>query len=79
MPNSAKSTGHTDIHLTGMGFDQFKNNNGTSKDTDYKCRFKDTQGNIIIEERNMTKVSDIEYICPTSPTNYTGPAIIEVN
>ena len=79
LPNSAKSTGHTDIHLTGMGFDQFKNNNGTSKDVSYKCRFKDTQGNIIIEERNMTRVSDIEYICPTSPTNYTGSAAIEIN
>jgi hypothetical protein len=26
----------------------------------------------------MTKVSDIEYVCPTSPTNYTGEAKIEV-
>lgn len=78
LPNSAKATGHTDIHLTGMGFDQFKNHNGTTKDVDYKCRYRDSSGQVVIDERNMTKVSDIEYICPTSPTNYTGEAIIEV-
>lgn len=80
LPNMAKGTGHTDIHLTGMLFDQFKNHNGTAKDIDYKCRYKDKgSGQIVIDERNMTKVSDIEYICPTSPTNFTGPAAIEVS
>jgi hypothetical protein len=62
-----------------MLFDQFKNHNGTTKDVDYKCRYRDPQGPVVIEERNMTKISDIEYVCPTSPTNYTGEAIIEVN
>lgn len=41
LPNSAKATGHTEIHLTGMLFDQFKNHNGTAKDVDYKCRYRD--------------------------------------
>jgi hypothetical protein len=41
MPNIASAGGHTDIHLTGMLFDQFKNHNGTSKELDFKCRFKD--------------------------------------
>lgn len=36
-------------------------------------------GNIIIEEKNMTRVSDIEYICATSPANYSGQAAIEIN
>ena len=80
MPTQAKGTGHTDIHLTGMLFDQFKNGNGTTKDTDYKCRFRGKDNNqIVIEERNMTKVSDIEYICPTSPTNYSGDTVIEIS
>jgi hypothetical protein len=62
-----------------MLLDQFKNSNGTTKDIDYKRRYKDKEGNVVIEERNMTKVSDIEYKCATAPTNYTGEAIIEVN
>lgn len=79
MPNAAARGGHTDIHLTGMLFDQFKNHNGTSKDIDFKCRFKDKMGNVVIEEKNMTRVSDIEYVCATSPCNYTGMAAIEIN
>jgi hypothetical protein len=63
MPNIATAGGHTDIHMTGMGFDQFKNHNGTAKELDWKCRFKDGMGNVIGDERNMTRVSDIEYIC----------------
>jgi hypothetical protein len=79
MPNAAARGGHTDIHLTGMLFDQFKNHNGTSKEIDFKCRFKDKMGNVVIEEKNMTRVSDIEYVCATSPCNYTGMAAIEIN
>ena len=29
-------------------------------------------------ERNMTRVSDIEYICTTPPSKYTGHTIIEI-
>jgi hypothetical protein len=79
MPNIASAGGHTDIHLTGMLFDQFKNHNGTSKELDFKCRFKDAMGNVIGDERNMTRVSDIEYICTTPPSKYTGDTIIEIN
>jgi phosphoribosylamine-glycine ligase len=79
LPNSAKATGHTDIHMTGMLFDQFKYSNGSSKDVDYKCRYRDKEGNVVIEEKNMTKVSDIEYVCATAPTNFTGEAVVEVN
>lgn len=45
MPNIATASGHTDIHLTGMLFDQLKNHNGTSKELDFQCRFKDAFGN----------------------------------
>jgi hypothetical protein len=79
MPNIATAGGHTNIHLTGMLFDQFKNHNGTSKELDWKCRFKDGMGNVIGDERNMTRVSDIEYICQTPPSKYTGETAIEVN
>jgi hypothetical protein len=79
MPNIASAGGHTDIHLTGMLFDQFKNHNGTSKDMDYKCRFKDDHGTVIGDERNMTKVSYIEYICTTPPSKFTGEVTIEIN
>jgi hypothetical protein len=46
---------------------------------DFKCRFKDAMGNVIGDERNMTRVSDIEYICTTPPSKYTGDTIIEIN
>ena len=62
-----------------MLYDQFKNHNGTSKELDFKCRFKDSTGAIIGEERNMTKVSDIEFICQTPPSKYTGDVTIEIN
>ena len=62
-----------------MLFDQFKHHNGTSKELDYKCRFRTEAGDAIGEEKNMTRVTDIEYICTTPPTNYVGNAVIEVN
>jgi hypothetical protein len=30
-------------------------------------------------EKNMTRVSDIEYICTTPPSKYTGEVAIQVN
>jgi hypothetical protein len=78
LPNLASAGGHTDIHLTGMLYDSFKNHNGTSKELDFKCRFKDENGTVIGTERNMTRVSDIEYICQTPPSRFTGHTIIEI-
>lgn len=79
MPNMATVSGGTPIHMTGMLFDQFKNHNGSTKDMDYKCRFIDDTHQVIGDERNMTQVSDTEYICVAPKSRYTGPTVIEVN
>jgi len=52
-PNMATISGGTPIHLTGMLFDQFKKDNGTTKQTDYKCRFVDDTGQVIGGEHDM--------------------------
>jgi hypothetical protein len=44
VPYQATAGGHTDIHIIGMLFDQFKNHNGSSKTVDYKCRFMTSAG-----------------------------------
>lgn len=54
MPNMATISGGTPIHLTGMLFDQFKKDNGDTKEMDYKCRYVDNTNRVIGEERNMT-------------------------
>jgi hypothetical protein len=74
----ATVSGGTPIHLSGMLFDQFKNHNGTAKDMSYMCRFKDDTDQIIGEEKNMTQVSEIEYICVAPKSRYSGPTIIEI-
>ena len=74
----ATISGGTPIHLTGMLFDQFKNHNGTTKEMQYMCRFVDDTGKVIGGEKNMTQVSDIEYICVAPKSTYSGPTVIEV-
>lgn len=61
-----------------MLFDQFKHHNGSTKWLDFKCRFKSDKGDILGEERNMTRVSEIEYICVTPPSKYVGLVDIEI-
>jgi hypothetical protein len=78
LPNIASAGGHTDIHLTGINFDQFLHHNGTKKDTNWMCRFRDGMGNTIGDERNMTQVSDTEYVCATPPAKYVGEAASEI-
>jgi hypothetical protein len=78
MPNMATISGGTPIHMTGMLFDQFKKDNGSSKDMDYKCRFVDDTHQVIGEEHNMTQVSDTEFICVAPKSKYSGPTVIEI-
>lgn len=77
-PNMATISGGTPIHLTGMLFDQFKKDNGSTKDMGYKCRFVDDTGQVIGNEREMNQVSDIEYTCVAPKSRFSGPTAIEV-
>jgi len=58
-PSAISNAGHSPLKLNGMGFDQFKNDNGTTKEVPLSCRFVDGgTGSLIDKPRTMTRISD---------------------
>lgn len=62
-----------------MLLDQFRFDNGTSKDVTLSCRFVDSgTGSLIGSARDMQAVSDTEQICVAPKTDAAGDVRIEI-
>lgn len=79
-PDSLSNAGSSPLRIKGIGFDQWKFDNGTSKNVPLYCRFMDpsTDSSISLSIQ-MNKVSDNEYLCIAQRYDFVGEAKVQLS
>lgn len=79
-PRYISNSGNTTVRMKGMLFDQFKYDNGTTRNVTLQYRFVDKEtGTPFVDPSKMTKVSDIEEEFLVPKNDHVGDAKIQIS